>query len=207
MSSFYASRSNPDIQTNDESYSTIDLYLGSQILTYNPALTVPYYNSAQPLSGFNNINAGFTVVLANPIILDIGHRYVMALIKKEFDVSQYTDRYYNFGIYCDLIEYQYQDNKKTQLLYLSYAHKYNALSNALQDLNPALSDVENVAWKFINPTQKIIKEISFWVLDDLGRPLITPPTVLPQTPTSAYPTNFNILIKKVNSHVIAVTQL
>ena len=194
MSTFFASRSNPDIEKSDESYSTIDIYLGSRI-------------GALPLAPYQNINAGFTYILANPIILDIGHRYVIALIKKEFDVSQYTDRYYNFDIYCDLLEYQYEFNVKSQLLYQSYANQYKATSNARQDMNPAIEDVVNVAWKFINPTQKVIKEISFWVLDDTGTPLNTPANAYPQTPASSYPTNFNILIKKVNSHVIAVTQL
>ena len=58
MSTFYASRTNPNLDLNDETFSTIDLYLGSQ-------------SGAIPLAGYNNINAGFTCVLANPIILDI----------------------------------------------------------------------------------------------------------------------------------------
>ena len=207
MSTFYASRSNPDVETNDETYSTVDLYLSSQILAFNPALTPSIFNAAIPLAGYTNINAGFTVTLANPIVLDISHRYVMALVRSSIDVSQYTDRFYNFGFYCDLLEYQYQYNIKSQLLYQTFANKFTALSNAERDSNPAYVDVSNVAWKFINPTQKVIKEISIWVLDDLGRPLITPASAIPQTALSAYPTNLNILIKKVNSHVIAVTQL
>ena len=91
---------------------------------------------------------------------------------------------------------------KTQLLYQSYAHKYLATSSAPQDLNPAVGDVINVAWKFINPTQKVIKEISFWIIDDTGKPLNTP---LP--PQFSNPSLFNILIKKVNSHVVATTIL
>jgi hypothetical protein len=210
MSSFFASRSNPDIQTNDESYSTISLYLSSQILAVNPALSPTVYNASIPLAGYTNINSGFTVVLANPIILDIGHRYVMTLIKSSMDVSQYTDRYYNFGIYCDLLEYQYQYNIKSQLLYQTFGNKFVSTIGSTddRDRNPAITEIPaNVAWKFINPTQKVIKEISIWVLDDLGRPLVTPPTAIPQTALSAYPTNLNILIKKVNSHVIAVSQL
>jgi hypothetical protein len=210
MSSFFASRSNPDVQTNDESYSTVSLYLSSQILAVNPALSPTVYNASIPLAGYTNINSGFTVVLANPIILDIGHRYVMTLIKSSMDVSQYTDRYYNFGIYCDLLEYQYQYNIKSQLLYQTFGNKFVSTIGPTddRDRNPAITEIPaNVAWKFINPTQKVIKEISIWVLDDLGRPLITPPTSIPQTAISAYPTNLNILIKKVNSHVIAVSQL
>jgi hypothetical protein len=126
----------------------------------------------------------------------------MTLIKKQFDVSQYTTRYYNFGIYCDLLEYQYQFNGKSQLLYESYAHKFQAIPSTLQDLNPALSDISYPVWKFINPTTKTISRISFWVLDDTGQPLNTP---LP--PDFSYPTSLNILIKKVNSHVIAVSAL
>jgi hypothetical protein len=210
MSTFYASRSNPNVETNDESYSTMSLYLSSQILAFNPKLTPSVFNASIPLAGYSNINAGFTVILANPIILDIGHRYVMTLIKSSIDVSQYTDRYYNFGFYCDLLEYQYQYNIKSQLLYQSFANKYVSSSGPTddRDRNPAITEIPaNVAWKFINPTQKVIKEISIWVLDDTGQPLQTPPTVLPQTAISAYPTNLNILIKKVNSHVIAVSQL
>jgi len=187
--SFYASRSNPNIESSDESYSTIDIYLNSQIGTV-------------PLAGYTNINTGFTCQLANPIVLDISHRYVIALIKKQFDVSQYTTVYRNFSIYCDLCEYQYENNQKTQLLYKSYAHRYLATSEAYQDMNPALSDVMNVAWKFINPTQKVIKEISFWILDDQGNPLVTP-----VAPEQNYATCVNILIKKVNSHVVAVSAL
>lgn len=210
MSTFYASRSNPNVETNDESYSTMSLYLSSQILAFNPNLTPSVYNASIPLSGYTNINSGFTVVLANPIVLDISHRYVMTLVKSSIDVSQYTDRYYNFGFYCDLLEYQYQYNIKSQLLYQTLGNKFIATPGPTddRDRNPAITEIPaNVAWKFINPTQKVIKEISIWVLDDLGRPLITPPTAIPQTPISSYPTILNILIKKVNSHVVAVSQL
>jgi hypothetical protein len=189
MSTFFSSRTNPNLDLNDESFSTIDLYLGSQ-------------SGVIPLAGYTNINAGFTCLLANPIILDISHRYVVALIKKSYDVSQYTDRYYNFSIYTDILEYQYEFGMKTQLLYQSYAHKYLATSSSPQDSNPAIGDVVNVAWKFINPTQKVIKEISFWIIDDTGKPLNTP---LP--PQFSNPSLFNILIKKVNSHVVATTIL
>ena len=58
MSTFYASRSNPDVETNDETYSTVDLYLSSQILAFNPALTPSIFNAAIPLAGYTNINAG-----------------------------------------------------------------------------------------------------------------------------------------------------
>tara|TARA_R110000868_G_scaffold186336_2_gene428761 strand:+ start:416 stop:985 length:570 start_codon:yes stop_codon:yes gene_type:complete len=189
MSTFYASRTNPNLDLNDETFSTIDLYLGSQ-------------SGAIPLAGYSNINAGFTCVLANPIILDISHRYVIALIKKSYDVQNYTDRYYNFSIYCDILEYQYEFGMKTQILYQSYAHRFTTGSSSPQDINPAVGDVVQIAWKFLNPTQKVIKEISFWLIDDLGRPLSTP---LP--PEFSYPTLFNILIKKVNSHVVATTVL
>ena len=189
MTSYSGSRTNPNIEINDETYSTIDLYLGSQ-------------NGAIPLAGYNNINAGFTCVLANPILLDISHRYVIALIKKSFDVGNYTTTYRNFSIYCDLLEYQYEFGQKTQLLYQSYDHRFTAGSSNMQDMNPALSDIANVAWKFINPTTKLIDRISFWILDDAGQPLSTP---LP--PNFSYPSNINILIKKVNSHVVAVSVL
>jgi len=189
MSSFNSSRSNPNVELNDETYETIDLYLGSQ-------------RGSIPLRGYANQNAGFTCILTNPIMLDISHRYVIALIKKSFDVSQYTTIYRDFSIYCDLLEYQYDYGEKTQLLYNAYDHRFIAASGNMNDMNPALSDVTNVAWKFINPTQKVIRAISFWILDDLGQPLNTP---LP--PAFSYPTNLNILIKKVNSRVVAVTQL
>lgn len=186
MSTFYASRTNPDLKVNTETYSTIDIYLGSQV-------------GAIPLQPYTNINAGFTCKLANPIILDISQRYVMALTKCQYDLQNYTSRYYAMSIYCDLLEYQYEFDKKTQLLYQSYGNRYVP---ATADIELGLLDVANVAWKFINPTQKVISEISFWILDDTGAPLNTP---LP--PNFSYPTNFNILIKKVNSNVIAVTQL
>tara|TARA_R110000868_G_scaffold96305_1_gene264927 strand:+ start:80 stop:640 length:561 start_codon:yes stop_codon:yes gene_type:complete len=186
MSSFNASRSNPNVELTDETYETIDLYLGSQI-------------GSIPLAGYTNKNAGFTCVLANPIMLDISHRYVIALIKGEVDISQYTTRYYDISIYCDLLEYQYEYNNKTQLLYKSYGNRFVP---ATADIELGLFDVANIAWKFINPTTKVIREISFWILDDTGQPLNTP---LP--PAFSYPSNFNILIKKVNSRVVAVTQL
>ena len=196
MTSYFGSRTNPNVELNDETYSTIDLYLGSQ-------------TGSIPLAGYVNQNAGFTCLLANPIILDISHRYVIALVKKSFDVGQYTTVYRNFSIYCDLLEYQYEFNQKTQLLYQSYDRRFLAASENPQDMNPALSDVANVAWKFINPTTKIIDRISFWVLEsDTGLPLDTPQYPSPVVPpVFSYPTNFNILIKKVNSHVIAVSSL
>lgn len=187
MSTFYASRTNPDIKVNTETYATIDLYLGSQ-------------SGSIPLVGYANQNAGFTCLLANPIILDISQRYVMALIKSQYDLTDYTTRYYSFSIYCDLLEYQYEFGNKTQLLYQTYGNRYVPASTT--ELQVKVSDISNVAWKFINPTQKVIKEISFWILDDTGAPLTTP---LP--PDFSYPTNLNILIKKVNSNVVAVTQL
>ena len=187
MSSYYTSRTNPNIDVNDESYSTIDLYLG----TGSP-------NSVIPLPGYTNINAGFTCILANPIILDIGHRYVMALTKGEYDLTNYTDRFYSMSIYCDQLEYQYDYGQKTQLLYQVYG---NAFITGSDNIQLGLWDVVNVAWKFINPTTKIISRISFWVLDDTGQPLRDSP--LP----NLYSTNFNILIKKVNSHVVAVSAL
>jgi hypothetical protein len=189
MSSFYTSRTNPNLELNDESFSTIDMYLGSQ-------------RGAIPLAGYSNINAGFTCVLANPIILDISHRYVIALIKAEYDLTNYFDRYYDLAIYCDLLEYQYDYGDKSQILYRSYGNRFVNTSPPTDDIQLGLVDVLNVAWKFINPTQKIIKEISFWVLDDAGNPLTTP---LP--PDFSYPTNVNVLIKKVNSHVVATTML
>jgi hypothetical protein len=179
MSSFNSSRSNPNVETNDETYETIDLYLGSQ-------------RGSIPLLGYPNINTGFTCVLANPLVLDIAHRYVIALIQGEFDTTNYppgtllNDIY----IYCDLLEYQYDHGDKTQLLY----GVYNVSTTKFRDF-----DVPNVAWKFINPTQKVIRELSFWLLDAAGNPL--------SLPANARPTNLNVLIKKVNSHVVATTQL
>lgn len=189
MSSFNTSRSNPNVELSDETYETIDLYVGSQ-------------RGSIPLAGYANQNAGFTCVLANPIVLDISHRYVIALIKGEYDLSNYTSRYYDIAIYCDLLEYQYDFGNKAQLLYRVYGNRFVNTTPPSADIELGLFDVANVAWKFINPTQKIIREISFWILDDTGQPLTTP---LP--PEFSYPTNLNVLIKKVNSHVVATTQL
>jgi hypothetical protein len=188
MSTFYSSRTNPNLDLNDETFSTISMFVGSQ-------------RGSIPLAGYANKNAGFTCVLANPIILDIAHRYVIAITKAEYDLTEYNDRYYDLDFYCDLIEYQYDYGDKTQLLYRSYGNRYvNTTVSA--DIQLGLLDVANVSWRFINPTQKVIKEISFWVLDDTGAQFKTP---LP--PEFSYPTNFNIQIKKVNSHVVAVTML
>jgi len=194
MSSLYTSRSNPNLELNDESFSTIDIYVGSA-------------RGAVPLAGFPNINAGFTCQLANPIVLDISHRYVIALIKGEYDLTNYFARYYDLAIYCDLLEYQYDYGEKAQILYRSYGNRFVNTPTPTADIELGLFDVQNVAWKFINPTQKIIKEISFWVLDDTGAQLSTPNYPPTNPPTFSYPTNFNILIKKVNSHVVATTIL
>ena len=188
--SFYSSRSlgQPSIEKSDETYTTIALYFNSQIGTI-------------PLAGYNNINAGFTVNLANPIILDIDHRYVIALIKKSFDISSYTTKNHTFDIHCDLIEYQYENNQKSQLLYQAYDHEFDPASPIYS--NPSVGDIVNLNYKFINPTQKIISKISFWITDaETGLPLITP---LP--PAFSYPTKMNILLKKVNTHVVAVSAL
>lgn len=184
--SFYGSRSQPQPDKNDETYTTIEIYFNSQI-------------GAIPLAGYTNINAGFTTQLANPIILDIDHRYVIALIKKSWDISAYTDKNYTFDIGCDLIEYQYENNQKAQLLYQAYDHEYDPARIIYS--NPSVSDIININWKFINPTQKIINRISFWVTDaTTGLPLVTP---LP--PDYSYPTKMCVLIKKVNSHVVAIS--
>lgn len=184
--SFYSSRSQPHQDKSDETYTTIELYVNSQIGTI-------------PLAGYTNINAGFTVQLANPIILDIDHRYVIALVKKSFDISSYTTKNFTFDIFCDLIEFQYENNQKTQLLYQAYDHEYDPTRPGYT--NPTVGDVFNPNFKFINPTQKIISRISFWVTDaETGVPLITPAV-------NSYATKFAVLIKKVNTHVIAVSAL
>lgn len=184
--SFYSSRSQAQPNVNDEQYTTIELYFNSQIGTI-------------PLAGYSNINAGFTVQLANPIILDIDHRYVITLIKKSFDISQYTTKNFTFNINCDIIEYQYENNQKSQLLYQAYDHEFDPASPIYS--NPSVSDIVQINWKFINPTQKIISRISFWITDaETGQPLLTP---LP--PNFSYPTKLCVLLKKVNTHVIAVS--
>jgi hypothetical protein len=196
MSQYYASRSNPNVESNDETYSTIDIYFDSSKGVY-------------PLAPYQNINGGFTCVLANPIILDISHRYVMALVKYSIDTAAYNTAYTTFGIFTDLIEYQYVNNQKAQLLYESYDNlgTYPPAPVTVTNSPPASHEVVNVAWKFINPTTKTIKEISFWILDQNGNPLVTLPNQIAPFVFNSMPTKLEILIKKVNSHVIAVTQL
>lgn len=188
--SYYSSRSIAQPNTNaDETYTTINLYVNSQI-------------GSIPLEPYTDINAGFTVQLANPIILDIDHRYAMCLIKAQYDISKYTDKFYTFDIRCDLIEYQYEYNNKTQLLYQVYGNKYDPTGQS-DNINLALVDITNVVWKFVNPTQKIINRISFWIIDpNTNLPLTTP---LATDPSGCYPTELSVLIKKVNSRVIATT--
>ena len=184
MSSFYTSRTQQQSDKKDETYTTIQIYVNSQ-------------NGTIPLAGYSNINAGFTVPLANPIILDIDHRYVIALIKSSIDITDYTIGYTTFDINCDLIEYQYKDNQKQQLLYQVYDFKY--VPGDTTAISPQFTDVVNLSWKFINPTQKIISRISFWVTDSTtGVPLTTPSV-------GSYPTKLSVLIKKVNTHVIATS--
>ena len=182
--SFYSSRSQPHADINDETYTTTQIYINSQ-------------NGTIPLAGYTDINAGFTVQLVNPIILDIDHRYVIALIKSSLDITDYTVGYTTFDINCDLIEYQYKDNLKQQLLYQVYDFKY--VPGDTTAISPQFTDVVNLSWKFINPTQKIISRISFWVTDSTtGVPLTTPAL-------NSYPTKLSVLIKKVNTHVIATS--
>ena len=184
--SFYTSRSQPQHDKNDETYTTIELYVNSQ-------------NGTIPLAGYTDINAGFTVQLANPIILDINHRYVMCLIKSSIDITNYTVGYTTFDFNTDIIEFQYKDNQKAQLLYQSYDYKFVPASPT--EFSPALQYTYNINWKFINATQKIISRISFWVTDSTtGAPLETPLV-------GSYPTKFDVLIKKVNSHVVAVSTI
>jgi hypothetical protein len=182
--SFYSSRTAPIPDKSDETYTTQELYFNSQIGTI-------------PLAGYSNINAGFTVQLANPIVLDIDHRYVIAMIKNSIDITEYQDAYYTFDFNCDLVEFQYENNQKTQLLYQSYDYKYVPAST--EAISPQFVDVMNINWKFINPTQKIISRISFWVTDaQNGEPLKSPAI-------DPYPTKICVLIKKVNSRVVAVS--
>jgi hypothetical protein len=184
--SFYSSRSKAQPNINDETYTTIEIYVNSQI-------------GSIPLAGYPNINSGFTVQLANPIILDIDHRYVIALIKSSIDITLYTTKYTTFDFFCDIIEFQYENKQKSQLMYQAYDYKYVPASET--EISPALDQVQNVNWKFINPTQKIISRISFWIVDaTTGQPLQTPPI-------GSYPTKFDMLIKKVNTQVIAVSVL
>lgn len=196
MSRHFASRTNPNLETGDESFTTIDLYFDSS-------------KGVQALSPYTNINGGFTAILANPIILDIAHRYVMTLVKYSIDTAAYSTNYTTFGIFTDLIEYQYLNNDKAQLLYESYDNLgvYPPVP-PVENSPPASRElINNVAWKFINPTTKVIKEISFWILDQDGNPLITLPNQVGPPIFKSLPTKIEILIKKVNSHVIAITQL
>ena len=186
------SRSNPFIETNAEKFTTTDIYIDSS-------------KGCQPLPPYPNINGGFTCVLANPIILDISHRYVIALIKYSFDISAYTTVYTGFGIFTDLIEYQYVNNQMGQLLYGVYDILGVVSGTTIVNNPPAQGEIINPSWKFINPTQKVIKEISFWILDEYSNPLIT----LPDTTEPTYihlPTKLEIHIKKVNTNVYANSQ-
>ena len=185
--SFYSSRSQPNPDKNDETYTTTNIYVNSQV-------------GSIPLAGYSNINAGFTVQLVNPIILDIDHRYVIALIKAQYDITQYTDKYYTFDIDCDLIEYQYENNQKNQLLYQVFGNRYEPAGSS-GNIELALVDITNVVYKFINPTQKIINRISFSIRDaNTNLPLSTP-----VSPAFSYPTTFSLVIKKVNTRVIATS--
>jgi hypothetical protein len=149
-----------------------------------------------PLAGYSNINAGFTALLANPIILDISHRYVIAVRATQFDITQYTTRYTTFNINSDIIEYQYEYNKKTELLGKFYGIIYIPPGPPIEK-----GVVNNLIWKFINPTQKVISRINFWITDsDTGLPLVTPAL-------NPYPTEISFLIKKVNTNVVAVSAL
>ena len=108
------SRSIPRPDSSSEKFTTQCIYVDS--LESNGAVVIPG----------RTIFNGFTVTLSKPIILDINTRYVMSLIKAEFDTLALGNQYNDININTDLIEYQYENGKQNQILSKIYKVKYNA---------------------------------------------------------------------------------
>ena len=149
------------------------------------------------------ITSGFTVTLSKPIILDTNMRYVMSLIKCEFDTLLLGNHYYDINVNTDLIEYQYENNKQMQLLNKIYKVAYNA--GFYQTANPFEYQAVNPINRFIKSTTKVINQVSF-TLDIVSSNGDTDP--LPNHDTlSLYPTRICFIIKAVPPYVDSITTL
>ena len=159
-------------------------------------------NGAVIIPGRNFLNSGFTVTLSKPIILDPNMRYVMCLLKAEFDTQALGNHYYDINVNTDFIEYQYENNKQMQLLNKIYKVAYNPLF--YQTANPFEYQAVNPINRFIKSTTKVINQVSFTL--DIVSPngTITP---LVSNIISLYPTRICFIIKAVPPYVDSITTI
>jgi len=182
------SRSIPRPDSSAEKFTTQCIYVDS--LAINGAVVIPG----------RSLTNGFTVTLSKPIILDINTRYVMSLIKCEFDTLVLGNHFYDININTDLIEYQYDNEKQNQILSKIYKVKYNAAY--YQTSNPFEFQEINPINKFIKSTTKVISQVSFTI--DIVSNLGTHP--LPYIPAvTLYPTRICFCIKAVPPNVESTT--
>ena len=179
------SRSIPRADSSAERFTTRCIYVDS--LAINGAVAIPG----------RDLNNGFTVTLNNPILLDISTRYVMCLIKAEFDTLALGSQFYDVNINTPLIEFQYVNDKQQQLLNKIYKVKYDAAF--YQTGTPFEYQAINPINRFIQSTTKNITQVSFTidVVDRLG--------VVSPLPVGQYPTRLCFIIKQVPAHVNSVT--
>ena len=160
-------------------------------------------NGAVIIAGRNFLNNGFTVTLSKPIILDTNMRYVMCLLKAEFDTQALGNHYYDINVNTDLIEYQYENNKQMQLLNKIYKVAYNPLF--YQTANPFEYQAVNPINRFIKSTTKVISQVSF-TLD-----IVSPNGDINPLPGSnliaRYPTRICFIIKAVPPYVDSITTI
>jgi hypothetical protein len=182
------SRSIPRPDSSAEKFTTQCIYVDS--LASSGAVAIP---------GRPFLNSGFTVTLSKPIVLDISTRFVISLIKCEFDTRRLGNRFYDININSDLIEYQYDNNKQNQILSKVYKVKYNPAF--YQTSTPFEYQAINPINRFIKSTTKVISQVSFMLdlVDYNGA--VTP---LPIDPTD-YPTRLCFVIKAVPPNVESIT--
>lgn len=183
------SRSVPRPDSSAEKFTTQCIYVDS--LASNGAVVIPG----------RTIFNGFTVTLSKPIILDINTRYVMSLIKCEFDTLALGNQYNDININTDLIEYQYENGKQNQILNKIYKVKYNAAF--YQTANPFEYQAINPINKFIKSTTKVISQVSFTIDRVTASGLIVPLPVY--TTMITYPTRLCFCIKAVPPNVESTT--
>jgi hypothetical protein len=186
MAYYSVSRSSDVRNTSDDKYSTQCIYTDSLSSTGSVAMDG------------RSITNGYIINLANPIMLDLSTRYVMSLLKATFDTTDIGGDYVSVLINCDLIEYQYVNNTKQQLLTEIYKVGYNA--SFYQTATPFQYEVNSLVSRFINPTTKIITQIGFTL--DMVKP---DGTIVPLPPGPKYPTQLCINIKQVPKHVMSTT--
>jgi hypothetical protein len=183
------SRSVPRPDSSEEKFTTQCIYVDS--LAVNGAVAIP----DRPY-----LSSGFTVTLSKPIVLDINTRYVMSLIKAEFDTTNLGNHYYSININTDLIEYQAENATQTQILCKIYKVAYNAAF--YQTSTPFEYQAINPINRFIKSTTKVISQVSFTIDVDSN---YAPSVPLNPPRASPYPTRICFVIKAVPPNVESTT--